>query len=432
MYAYILIIYGSFFMKGDYIMKISKDSKGRNLRPNEDQLKDGRYRYRYTDKYGNRKAIYSWMLVKTDKVPPGKKSTMCLREMIRQIEKDLEDGIDSTTSANMTVADLILFYLGTKPKLANSTKNNYLHILEKNIQPNYFGKIKLGNVKKSDVKNYYSYLYKEKGFAVGTIQLYQNLIFPAFQLAVDDNLIRKNPCKGCMKEYTKDPDKKEKTPLTLDEQKALLRFLKDSIVYSKYYVMVALMLSTGCRISEVIGLTWKDIDLENRTLDINHQIVYKKKDGKIKHYAEPPKNRTERKIPLKEDIVEVLEFHKQKTYFASKCSRLSVDGYDTFVFINHETNLFTPNTLVRAFHQIVEVYNSHAKEGDILLPDFTPHILRHTFCTRMAESGMDVKALQKIMGHKTITVTMEVYNHADFERTKKNVESIPSMLALEA
>ena len=71
-------------------MKITKDLKGRNLNPNEDQLKDGRYRYRYTDKSGNRKAVYAWKLVKTDKTPQGKREDLSLREKEKQIEKDFK------------------------------------------------------------------------------------------------------------------------------------------------------------------------------------------------------------------------------------------------------------------------------------------------------------------------------------------------------
>lgn len=408
-------------------MKITKDLKGRNLNPNEDQLKDGRYRYRYTDKSGNRKAVYAWKLVKTDKTPQGKREDLSLREKEKQIEKDLDEGIN-TTSANMTVAELILYYIETKPKLANATRNNYLHITEKNIKTNVFGSLKISNVKKSDVKNYYSYLYKKKKFSVGTIQLYQNLIYPAFQLAVEDNLIRLNPCKGCMKEYVRGSMSSTKYPLTVKEQTNLLRFVENHNIYSKYYVMIAFMLGTGCRIGEMMGLTWNDIDFENAFVDINHQVIYKKKDGKTVHYVEPPKNRTVRKIPLQKDIMRILKKHKENTYFLSRMAEVSVDGLDTFVFLNSQMNLYTPNTIVRAFHEIREVYNETVEDETELLRDFSPHTLRHTFCTRMAEKGVDVKVLQEIMGHKNISVTMQVYNHADFERAQKEVQALPSVL----
>ena len=208
----------------------------------------------------------------------------------------------------------------------------------------------------------------------------------------------------------------------------LLRFVKNHNIYSKYYVMIAFMLGTGCRIGEVIGLTWHDIDFENACVDINHQVIYKKKDGKTVHYVELPKNRTSRKIPLQKELISILMKHKENTYHISRMIDFSIDGQDTFVFLNNQMNLYTPNTIVRAFHEIKNVYNEDVEEEIEQLPDFSPHTLRHTFCTRMAENGIDVKVLQEIMGHKNITVTMQIYNHVDFTRIQKAVELLPSVL----
>lgn len=408
-------------------METKKDSKGRNLKQNEDQLKDGRYRYRYTDKYGNRKAVYAWKLVTTDKTPTGKREDLSLREKVKQIEKDIDDGI-RTYDAMITVCDLLERYLETKPSMANSTRNNYIHIINKNIEPHKLGSMSICNVKKSDIKKYYAYLYKDKKFAVGTIQLYQNLLFPAFQLAVEDSLIRLNPCNGCMKDYVRGSLSSTKYPLSRDEQKALVNFVMNDNIFSKYYVMIVTILSTGCRIGEIIGLTWNDIDFDDKCIDINHQIIYKKKNGKTQHYAEPPKNRTYRKIPLQKEIISILKKHKENTYFISKMNQYEVDGYSNFVFLNNQMKMYTPNTIVRAFHEIRDAYNQSVEENDVSLPDFSPHTLRHTYCTRMAENGMDIKVLQEIMGHKTIAITMQVYNHVNFERAQKEVVGLDSVL----
>lgn len=408
-------------------METKKDSKGRNLKQNEDQLKDGRYRYRYTDKYGNRKAVYAWRLVRTDKTPIGKKDDLSLREKIRQIERDIDDGI-RTYDAMITVLELLNRYLATKSNIAITTKNNYLHIIEKNIKPNKLSSMKICNVKKSDIKQFYAYLFNELIFTTGTIQLYQNVLFPAFQLAVEDSLIRLNPCKGCMKDYVHGSYSSTKYPLNREEQNVLINFVKNDNIFSKYYVMIATMLSTGCRIGEIIGLTWDDIDFENKCIHITHQIIYKKKDGRIQHYSELPKNRTCRDVPLQNEIISILKKHKDNTYFMSKISSYKVDGYSNFVFLNSQMRLYTPNTIVRAFHEIRDSYNETVEEDGVMLPDFSPHTLRHTYCTRMAENGIDIKVLQEIMGHKTIAVTMQVYNHVDFDRAQKAVLELDSVL----
>lgn len=415
-------------------MEQKKDIKNRNLKQGEDQLKDGRYRYRYTDKYGNRKAVYSWKLVTTDKTPKGKKDGLCLRELEKNIRKDIDDGMLTQQANSTSVYSLIMKYFSTKPQIANSTMQNYVHMINKNIKDNKLGKMNVSDVKKSDIKYFYAYLYEEKKFASSTLQLYQNILFPAFQMAVDDDLIRKNPCKDCMKSYTRGGLSSSKYPFTRQEQTALLDYVKDSNVYSKYYAMIAFMLATGCRIGETIGLTWNDIDFDKEELYINHQVIYKKviKDGTTKHYVDEPKNRTSRKIPLQKDILAILSDYKRQTYFISKINDYKIDEYSDFVFLNKELKLYTPGTLNRAFHSIRDSYNkTHDEEdGEVILPDFSAHTFRHTFCTRMAENGMDVKVLQEIMGHKTIAVTMQVYNHVLEDRTRTEVNRVGSALAV--
>jgi len=410
-------------------MEIKKDSKGRNLRLGEDQLKNGRYRYRYTDKYGKRQAVYSWKLTPTDKTPQGKVEDISLREKENNIAKDIEDGIKNY-DGKITVTELIYRYLSTKPNLAVTTRNNYISITERNIRYENIGSLQVGNVKKSDIKKYYAYLYEKKNFKVGTLQLYQNLLFPAFQMAVDDDIIRKNPCKNCMKDYSKNSLYSSKFPLTREEQSELLNYLKHNNIYNVYYVLVAFMLSTGCRISETLGMTWDNIDFKNKCVMVDHQLIYKKNDGHIQFFIAPTKTKETRVIPLQDDIIQILQQHKNQTYFISLSSPFEVDGYKGFVFYNRKLKPHQPNTIVKAFHLMVASHNKTKGDDEIELPDFTPHTLRHTFCTRMAENGMDIRVLQEIMGHKTLEVTMQVYNHISNDRCRKEVDRIDSVLVM--
>lgn len=411
-----------------------KDTKGRNLKPNEDQLKDGRYRYRYTDKHGKRQAVYAWKLVPTDKTPLGKREDTCLREKIREIERDVNDGIDTYSSHSM-VNEMIHKYLEIKVNLAITTRNNYQHMWEKNIRDSFLGSMRICDVKKSDIKRFYAELFAEKHFATNTIQLYQNLLFPAFQMVVDDNVIRINPCRNCMKDYARGSLSSSKKPLTREEQAALLDFVKHNSFYSGSYSLLAFLLGTGCRISEALGMTWNDINLEEKYVSVNHQVIYKKKGASMVYFSAPTKTKKERKIPIQNDLVAILRQHKYESYFISKASDFEVDGFKDFVFVNREGKLKTPGTIVRTFHGIRNMYNKEEEisaveelREPVLIPDFSPHTLRHTYCTRMAENGMDVKVLQEIMGHANISVTMQVYNHATFERTQKAVENMVSVL----
>lgn len=231
-------------------MEQKKDLKGRNLKQGESQLKDGRYRYRYTDKYGKRNTVYAWKLTRTDKTPSGKKDGLSLRELEKEIERDESDGILTHEAKNITVYEMIFQYFETKPQIANATMQNYISMVNKNVKSNAIGRMKVADVKRSDIKKFYAYLYKEKKFAVSTIQVYQNIIYPAFQMAVDDDWIRKNPCKDCMKDYVRGSLTSTRYPLTRQEQKALLEYVKDDNVYSQYYTIIAFLLGTGCRISD--------------------------------------------------------------------------------------------------------------------------------------------------------------------------------------
>ena len=111
----------------------------------------------------------------------------------------MSDGID-TYSSHSTVNEMIHRYLELKVNLAITTRNNYQHMWEKNIKDSFLGSMRICDVKKSDIKQFYADLFAERHFAVNTIQLYQNLLFPAFQMVVDDNVIRINPCRNCMKD----------------------------------------------------------------------------------------------------------------------------------------------------------------------------------------------------------------------------------------
>lgn len=410
-------------------MNNKKDTKGRNLKPNESQMKDGRYRYRYIDQFGNRKAVYSWRLVLTDKTPTGKKDDIPLREKEKQIEKDLEDGIN-IYAAKATVLELLSKYLKTKPKLADSTKTNYTNLIKWAVEPSILGSKRIEDVKKSDIKLLYQYLYEEKKYSVGTIQLLHNLLYPAFQMAVEDCAIRLNPCIGCMKSYARGSMYSAKTPLTAKQQNALLNFTQNHIIYSKYYVLIAFMLGTGLRISETIGIRWDDIDLEEGYVDVNHQAIYKTINGETRHRIYPTKTNTNRHVPIQTDLVNLLYKFKAENYTLSKYNDYEVDGMNTFVFLNKNMKLHKQETIVRVLHEIQEAYNREVSDdnSEDLMPKFTPHTLRHTFCTRMAENGCDVKVLQEIMGHKNIAVTMQVYNHVNNERTKKEVGRLPSVL----
>lgn len=422
---------------------INKDKKGRNLKEGEYQMPDGRYRYRYTDASGNRKSIYSWRLVITDKTPKGKKETPSLRQLEDELVKDKIDGIMNN---DCTLNELFDKYMNINSALTLTTKSNYISMWEKNIRKLPLANTSVKDIKKSDISLLFSSFQTEKKFAITTIQLYQNILFPTFKVAVDDNIIRTNPCQDAMKKLKQGSVTKEKEPLSIEEQKALLQFLKVDTFYDHYYPMIVFFLSTGARMSEMLGLTWDDIDFEEGIIHLTHQAIYRRINGKVQWICAKlkwarTKDQCTRSIPITEDVLEILKELKEKNYYHSFYSEFRVntierdvldfglkEHYNNFVFINSEGNLSTPASINRTLIGIVTRYNKLKEDTDITLPLFSAHILRHTFATRNAENGMDIKVLQSLMGHKNIAVTMDVYNYVSKERVKLEVKRVSTPL----
>lgn len=404
-----------------------RDSKGRILKDNEYQRKDGKYEYKYF--WGTeRKSVYSWTLVPTDKTPDGKRPDICLRDKIKAIERDLRDGINSS-KANMTLNQLFDCYMENKTDLRDNTRENYVMLWNNKVRSSKLGNMKVCQIKQMHIKSFYVGLSKE-GAAAATVKKYHNMINPALEMAVDSDIIRKNPAKGAQRGIG--GSKTEKEALTVREQEILLDFVKGSGTYNVYYPMLSLALLTGLRVGELTGLTWKDIDQKKKVIRVRHQLQYLKIGSETKFLISPLKTDAGvRDIPITPDIQKCLTEQKKVMMLTGRRSNVEVDGYTDFLFITKNGTVFAPNAVNSFLKNIVDHYNK--KEMDMtlwkgrepeLLPHISSHILRHTACTRMAEQGMDVKVLQYIMGHSDISVTMNVYNHVDAARVESEMQKM--------
>lgn len=411
-----------------------KDSKGRILRDGETQREDGRYMYRYVDSSGNRTTEYSWRLVETDAHPAGKKRDISLREKEIQIQKDLMDGI-SANNSTITLNELFERYIRTKKRLRQNVKDNYVLMFGKHIKSNYIGNMSIKSINKIDVLNAYEAM-AESGLSNGSIHImHNNILFPTFQLAVDNDWLRKNPAKDCIKEYPYDPMNKRES-LSVKEQDTFIEFMGRDKVYAKYLPIVLLILETALRRGEVLGLTWDNVDLNNGILTVDHQLYYHSVNGKYNIKVGKPKTDfSNRIVPLSPKALAIMKSVKGAEYFNSVGSGIEIDGYKNFVFLNsRKNNVIIPRQFGDALTAACTKYNKKEKElaekekrEPELLPMITPHILRHTACTRMAELGVDIKVLQTVMGHKKVDLTMNIYNHADLNRMKKEFQKIDSL-----
>lgn len=394
-----------------------KDQRGRNLRQGESQRKDGLYMYRYTDaRNGQRRTVYDTDLAS-------------LREQERQIAREIEDGIETSMAVKrMTVNELFAKYLETR-ELSQSTLENYKAMWKCRVKDE-IGQMKVVQVKASDVKTFYASMSK-RAYSHSTIKLVHNMLYPSFKLAVEDDIIRKNPAKGALMDNGRPP--KEKKALTVAEQKTLIDFVEHSPVYRVHLPMIQIMLGTGCRCGELIGLTWQDVDMEKREITISAQLVYKNYgDGCRFHLTTPKTDAGVRVIPMNETVKQALENQRRLNFMQAIPRDVEIEGRKDFIFMSRYGSPLMPNAVNHALENIVNAYNKQEKakakdEGrkPELLPRMSAHTMRHTCCTRMAERGVDMKVVQYIMGHANIAVTLEVYDHlTEKTRIEKEISKL--------
>lgn len=376
------------------------DHKGRILRTGESQRKDGRYLYKYVDSFGETQFIYSWKLVSTDRVPSGKRDCIALREKIAEIQRDIQDGID-IIGKKMTLCQLYAKQNAQRPNVKANTKSGRKYLMEI-LKNDKLGARSTDNIKPSDAKEW-AIRMSENGFAYSTINNYKRTLRASFYIAIQDDYVRKNPFDFQLNTVI-DDDTVPKTVLTLEQEAKLLYFAKSDTVYHKNYDEILILLKTGLRISELCGLTVSDLDFENHLISVDHQLL---RNTELGYYIETPKTKSsERQIPMVEATYQALKRVLAKQS-GKRC--IEIDGYSNFLFLNRKGNPKTACDFNSILRNLIKKYNKYHEEK---LPHITPHTLRRTFCTNCANAGMNPKALQYIMGHANITMTLNYYAHA--------------------
>ncbi len=193
--------------------------------------------------------------------------------------------------------------------------------------------------------------------------------------------------------------------------------MQNDKIYRKYLDEVIILLGTGLRISELCGLTEADIDFENKLINIDHQLL---KISEIGYHIETPKTKSGiRQIPMSQKVYEAFERVLKERRQAKP---LIVGGYSRFLFLNRNGLPKVAVNYETMFRGLAKKYNKCHEEA---LPKvMTPHTLRHTFCTNLANAGMNPKALQYIMGHSNINMTLNYYAHATSDSAVAEMERL--------
>ena len=316
-------------------MSRRKDNKGRVLRTGESQRKDLIYQYRYTDALGNRKCIYASDL-KT------------LREKEDELQKSLEDGLDYA-GGEITVYELLQRYLSLKCGVRYNTKVGYGFVMNI-VQKEPFGARKIRDIKVSDAQRWMIKLQKEgKGYS--TLTSIRGVVKPAFQMAYNEEVVRRNPFDFKLTDVVVN-DSQKRISLTEKQQKVWMNFIREDKSYAKYYDEFVVLLGNRKR--------------------------------------------------LKNEVI--------------------IDGYSGFLLLDKNDHpkvaLHIENEMRWAMKKYRKLY------PDAPLPHITPHVFRHTFCTNMANAGMDIKALQYVMGHSDASITLNVYTHASYDHAAEQMAKL--------
>ena len=390
-----------------------RDSKGRLLRKGEWQRKDGRYTYRYVDGDGKRRCVYSWRLDKNDRAVKGHLTDLSLREKERAIAADQYDNI-VPDGGRYTVLELVERYTETKIGVKPTTRQGYNTVI-RFLEKDPMGEQRIDRIRLSDAKMWLINLQKS-GRSYSWIHQIRGVVKPAFRMAVEDDLIRKSPFDFELATVVYN-DSEKREAVTEWQEHQFLEFIRNDPHFSRYYDGMYILFHTGLRISEFVGLTIRDIDFDDRKVVVDHQLVYI--NGKGLTVQSPKTDSGNRKVPMSREVEEC--FRRVIADRPNLKVEPVIDGYAGFLFINEWGNPKAAYQWEKYFQHALEKYNS---QNRLRLPRITPHICRHTFCSRMAKAGMNPKTLQYIMGHSDITVTMNVYAHVQADDAGEEMSRI--------
>ena len=394
---------------------IRRDKKRRILRPGESVRINGKYQYKY-QLDGKPHFLYSWKLEPTDNLPAGKKPCLSLREMEAQLDKELMS-LANFTDGKMTVSELVARYVKTKTGVRESTKAGYVTV-QRLLAREKFGSQQIKNVKISDAKLFLIKLQQEDGKSYSAVHSIRGVLRPAFQMAVDDDIIMKNPFGFELASVVVN-DSVRREAVSRDQMRKFLKFIHDDNIYCKYYEVVYILFHTGLRISEFCGVTVRDIDLKNMKIKVDHQLL---RTSQMKYMVTETKTEAgKRLLPITEDVAKMFRALVEDRE-APKIEPI-IDGHSGFLFYDKEGMPLVAMHWQHRFNHMVNRYNEIYR---IQIPNITPHVCRHTYCSNMAKAGMNPKTLQYLMGHSDISVTMNVYTHVNFDDAEEELRRMES------
>ena len=337
-----------------------------------------------------------------------------LRKKEEEINKKRLFGL-KYVNGKITVLDFLKKYISLKNGVRHNTKIGY-NFVTNLVAKEEFGCKEIGSIKKSDAMQWFIKLAND-GRSYNTIMAIRGIIKPAFQMAVDEDVIRHNPFNFVVTDVVKNNERKRQA-LTIEQANSFMEFVRLDNYHKRHYDKYMLLLLTGIRVSELCGLTIGDIDFKQRMLRINKQLL---RDEHMVLRVETTKTPNGiRYIPIDDE----LEVHLKNLIEKRPKVKTEpvVDGHKGFLILDAKKQPVVAMHIEHQMQRTLAKYNAEQEEKLAI----TPHVLRHTFCTMLAQKQLDLKSLQYLMGHSDASTTLNIYTHASFEHTKNQLAKLKS------
>lgn len=385
---------------------MGKDLDGKELGRGISQIKTGSYMARYTDRFGNRKYIYD-------------KSLRELKKKYNKAKAENELGLNIVTS-KVTLDEWFVKWIELyKSNMRNNTLVLYTSNYYKHISP-YLGSYELHKIKNMHIQQLLvPWEKKNKNFT--TLGIIVTILKELFRTAAINNLITDNPAVECR---TPPIPRKEKYVPSKEELKLFFKWSKDNFLNNAFIVQV----STGMRPGELQGLMVQDIDFANKSISIKRTLHYRRTpdDKKLRYFFGEPKTATSvRTIPMSSScelaIKNQLELRKKILL-----SHTVKEEFKDLLFFSKRGNPLSNWTYRDGIKQVIDKINSDLNL-EPNLPYFSPHAFRHFFGTQCYEAQVDLKVIQKILGHASLATTSDIYVHTTENSEKNAIDKIELM-----
>ena len=356
---------------------MGKSLKGKELGIGITQRQDGLYQARFTNRFGKRETLYD-------------KNLNNLRTQMRKAQTADDNGVNLVKS-NMTLDEWYKVWITTcKGNCRNTSVIQYGRIYDS--VKNELGWRKLQSLTPVLLQKALNDL-KSDQHRRDVKMVLSNML----SKAMENDLLVKNPANHLVTRICNEP-KKERRVLTIKETELFIEYAKNC----RYYNLFIVALETGMRIGELGGLFWSDVDFKKRAISINRTMCYVQ--GKNGYYFETHSPKTvsgKRLIPMTNKCAEALTRQK---LIQSSCKNTE---FSDLVFSTMRNRPLQEMSIITSINTIL---TNMSKDG-IHIQKFRPHTFRHTFATRAIENGVNPKTLQKLLGHSTLQMTMDLYCH---------------------